>query len=106
MQIYSTLTPFELALLFFLFLDNGVMMSPKRRNIVSLLFTSLCFSKSLLIKNLFPWINLSHCIFLLPIFRTLDFFEWSCVTREGQLLDEVILLQLPEYFSLLFSCAN
>ena len=32
------LTPFELA---FLFLDNGVMMSPKRRNIKSLFFTCL-----------------------------------------------------------------
>ena len=37
MQIYSTLTPFELAFLF-LFLDDGVMMSPKHQSIVPLLF--------------------------------------------------------------------
>ena len=40
MQIYSTLTPFELAFLF-LFLDDGVMMSPKRQNIVPLFFKTI-----------------------------------------------------------------
>ena len=40
MQIYSTLTPFELAFLF-LFLDDGVMMLPKRQNIVPLFFKTI-----------------------------------------------------------------
>ena len=40
MQIYGTLTPFELAFLF-LFLDDGVMMSPKRQNIVPLFFKTI-----------------------------------------------------------------
>ena len=31
-------------------LDNGVMKSPKRREIISLIFTCLCTTKSLLIK--------------------------------------------------------
>ena len=40
MQIYSTLTPFELAFYFYS-KSNGFMMSPKRRNIISLLFARL-----------------------------------------------------------------
>ena len=39
-QIYSILTPFELAFLF-LFLDDGVMMSPKCQNIVPLLYRTI-----------------------------------------------------------------
>ena len=31
-------------------LDNGVMKSPKRREIISLIFTCLCITKSLLIR--------------------------------------------------------
>ena len=40
MQIYSTLTPFELAF-YFSSKSNGFVMSPKRRNIISLLFARL-----------------------------------------------------------------
>ena len=35
----------------FPFLDNGIMMSPKRRNFILLVFSCLCFSKSLLINT-------------------------------------------------------
>ena len=41
-----------ICMIFFnIFLDNGVMNTPKRR-ILSLVFTVLCFKKSLLIKNI------------------------------------------------------
>ena len=42
----------------FPFLDNGVMISPKRRKFISLVFLCLCFSKSLLINTVLSLISM------------------------------------------------
>ena len=48
------------------FLDNGVIISPKHRNIISFFFTCLCFSKSLLNVFIFLLFNCSYITFVFP----------------------------------------
>ena len=64
MQIYSTLTPFELAFLF-LFLDDGVMMSPKRQNIVPLFFKTIVIVSIILFTKTELFLGTDWLIFII-----------------------------------------
>ena len=64
MQIYSTLTPFELAFLF-LFLDDGVMMSPKRQNIVPLFFKTIVIVSIILFTKTELFLGADWLIFII-----------------------------------------
>ena len=63
MQIYGTLTPFELAFLF-LFLDDGVMMSPKRQNIVPLFFKTIVIVSIILFTKTELFLGTDWLIFI------------------------------------------
>ena len=64
MQIYGTLTPFELAFLF-LFLDDGVMMSPKRQNIVPLFFKTIVIVSIILFTKTELFLGTDWLIFII-----------------------------------------
>ena len=64
MQIYSTLTPFELAFLF-LFLDDGIMMSPKRQNIVPLFFKTIVIVSIILFTKTELFLGTDWLIFII-----------------------------------------
>lgn len=64
MQIYSTLTPFELAFLF-LFLDDGVMMLPKRQNIVPLFFKTIVIVSIILFTKTELFLGTDWLIFII-----------------------------------------
>ena len=64
MQIYGTLTPFELAFLF-LFLDDGIMMSPKRQNIVPLFFKTIVIVSIILFTKTELFLGTDWLIFII-----------------------------------------
>ena len=64
MQIYGTLTPFELAFLF-LFLDDGVMMSPKRQNIAPLFFKTIVIVSIILFTKTELFLGTDWLIFII-----------------------------------------
>ena len=64
MQIFGTLTPFELAFLF-LFLDDGVMMSPKHQNIVPLFFKTIVIVSIILFTKTELFLGADWLIFII-----------------------------------------